>query len=326
MALEPDTKPERLLSLLIVLMAAENGLLKDEIYRAVRGYTPALNPGASQDAIDKKFDRDKNSLRELGVQLETFNLDTEVGDNTQIRYRIRRTEFVWPKNTQLTANQLRLLELASKVWARASLSSEAGRAITRLKALGVPGDSLDLSGFAPRILTSEPGFLMLEQAARDGIEVSFNYRKPDQQIEKRVVQPWQLRNISGQWLLVCLDLERGEPRNFLLRRIVSRITPSGMTFEPATPEQVATANSLLDEFIEGNLATIKVEPNTEAWVHFDLDAPASDPDGVHSFHYMDLALLADELRQYGKTVQVLAPEELKLAVRKGFEKVANEHA
>jgi predicted DNA-binding transcriptional regulator YafY len=107
---------------------------------------------------------------------------------------------------------------------------------------------------------------------------------------------------------------------------VSRITPTGAKFEPITPEQVAEADALLDQFIQGNVATIKVEPNTEAWVHFDLDAPGSDPDGVHSFHFMDLSLLADELRQYGRTVQVLSPDELKQAVRKGFEKVASEHA
>ena len=324
--LEGDEKAERLLSLALTLIGNKAGFTKEELLGSIRGYHNAIAAGKKTDAINKQFERDKASLRELGIQVETFIRDSDLDDNTESRYFIPSNSFVWPKNVKLNANQLRLLELAAKVWARASFSVDAQRAVTRLKALGMPSDGLDLSGFAPRIMTSEPGFLQLEEAARDGVEVTFSYRAPDSDVTKRTVQPWQLRNISGQWMLVCWDVDKQDIRNFLLKRIVSRVGETGNTFEVATHEQVAEAEQLLDAHIQKNVAVISVTPGTEAWVHFDLDAPGALVNGQFSFNFMDVHLLAEELRQYGSGVQVVSPEALKLAVRKGFERVADLHA
>ena len=324
--LEGDEKAERLLSLALTLIGNKAGFTKEELLGSIRGYHNAIAAGKKTDAINKQFERDKASLRDLGIQVETFIRDSDLDDNTESRYFIPSNSFVWPKNVKLNANQLRLLELAAKVWARASFSVDAQRAVTRLKALGMPSDGLDLSGFAPRIMTSEPGFLQLEEAARDGVEVTFSYRAPDSDVTKRTVQPWQLRNISGQWMLVCWDVDKQDIRNFLLKRIVSRIGETGNTFEVATHEQVAEAEQLLDAHIQKNVAVITVTPGTEAWVHFDLDAPGALVNGQFSFNFMDVHLLAEELRQYGSSVQVVSPEALRLAVRKGFERVADLHA
>ena len=73
------------------------------------------------------------------------------------------------------------------------------------------------------------------------------------------------------------------------------------------------------------VAVIKVAPRTEAWVHFELgDATASD--GVVTMNFMDLHLLAESLRAYGRTVEVLQPAELKYAITNGLHRVVNAHA
>jgi predicted DNA-binding transcriptional regulator YafY len=41
---------------------------------------------------------------------------------------------------------------------------------------------------------------------------------------------------------------------------------------------------------------------------------------------MDLALLAEELRDFAMDIEVLKPKELEDLVRAGFEKVASDHA
>jgi len=197
----------------------------------------------------------------------------------------------------------------------------------RLKALGMPSDGLNLEGFAPRILTNEPGILQLEEAARDGVEVTFKYRAPDREIETRIVQPWQVRHISGQWLLVCWDVEKQDIRNFMLKRIVSRIEATGNKFAVATHEQIQEASESLEVFISKNVAVIKVAPRTEAWVHFELgESGANASDGIVTLNYMDLHLLAESLRAYGRTVEVMQPTELKDAITKGLHKVVNAHA
>lgn len=325
-ALESDDKSERLLSLTLILLSSKLGFSKEELYRSVRGYRLSLEAGKPRTTIDKMFERDKESLRDMGVQVEAFIRNSDLDDNTETRYYIPADTFVWPANTQLTSNQLRLLELASRVWARASFSVEASRAVMRLRALGLPSDGLDLEGFAPRILTNEPGILQLEEAARDGIEVTFTYRAPDRKPEVRTVQPWQVRHVSGQWLLVCFDVARQEPRNFMLKRIVSRITATGETFNPVSASDLDAALEDLEQHISRNVAVIKVKPGTEAWVHFDLQAAGADNDGLVSFNFMDLHLLAEELRSYGRTITVLQPTELKDAITKGLQRVVNLHA
>jgi proteasome accessory factor B len=325
--LEADDKSERLLSLTLTLLSSKQGFTKEELFRSLRGYRMSGESGKSKDALDKMFERDKESLRSMGVQVEAFIRSSDIEDNTETRYFIPADTFVWPKGTTLSANQLRLLELAAKVWARASFSVEASRAVMRLKALGMPSDGLNLEGFAPRILTNEPGILQLEEAARDGVEVTFKYRAPDREIETRIVQPWQVRHISGQWLLVCWDVEKQDIRNFMLKRIVSRIEATGNKFAVATHEQIQEASESLEVFISKNVAVIKVAPRTEAWVHFELgESGANASDGIVTLNYMDLHLLAESLRAYGRTVEVMQPTELKDAITKGLHKVVNAHA
>lgn len=324
--LESDDKSERLLSLTLILLSSKLGFTKEELYRSVRGYRLSIEAGKPRATIDKMFERDKESLRDMGVQVEAFIRNSDLEDNTETRYYIPADTFVWPANTKLTPNQLRLLELASRVWARASFSVEASRAVMRLKALGLPSDGLDLEGFAPRILTNEPGILQLEEAARDGIEVTFKYRAPDREPEVRTVQPWQVRHISGQWLLVCFDIDRQEPRNFMLKRIVSRIDATGESFSPVSSADLAGTLAELEQHIARNEAVLKVKLGTEAWVHFDLQSSGADGDGIVSFNFMDLHLLAEELRSYGRSITVLQPAELKDAITKGLQRVVNQHA
>ena len=322
---EGDDSAERLLSLTLTLLSNPYGFTKEELFKSVRGYRMMIESGAKADALNKKFERDKTALKEMGVQVVTFTRSSDLEDNQQSRYYIPADTFVWPKGTDLTPNQLRLLELAAKVWARASFSTEASRAVMRLKALGMPSDGLDLAGFAPRILTNEPGILQLEEAARDGLEVTFEYRAPDQEVTSRTVQPWQVRHVSGQWLLICWDVGRNDIRNFMLKRIVSRISETGNKFKGATSEQLNEATRRLNEFTEGNVAVLKVEPKTEAWVHYELEHHTG-PDGEVTLNYMDLHLLAEQIRGFGPTVKVVSPPELAEVIRRGLEKVVNLHA
>ncbi|MEY4647948.1 MAG: hypothetical protein RL009_364 [Actinomycetota bacterium] len=322
---EGDDSAERLLSLTLTLLSNPYGFTKEELFKSVRGYRMMVESGAKVDALNKKFERDKTALKEMGVQVVTFTRNSDMEDNQQSRYFIPADTFVWPKGTNLTPNQLRLLELAAKVWARASFSTEASRAVMRLKALGMPSDGLDLAGFAPRILTNEPGILQLEEAARDGLEVTFDYRTPDEKVSTRVVQPWQVRHVSGQWLLMCWDVERNDIRNFMLKRIVSRIASTGQTFKTASGAQLAEATRRLTEFTEGNVAVLKVEPKTEAWVHFELEHHTG-PDGEVVLNFMDLHLLAEQIRGFGRSVTVVSPPELADVIRRGLEKVVNQHA
>ncbi|MFM2320961.1 MAG: hypothetical protein RL612_108 [Actinomycetota bacterium] len=321
---EKGDAAERLLNITLALLSSRNGLTKAELFQAVRDYRKSIEAGTSPDALEKKFDRDKEILRSNGIQLETFILQSDGDDNQQSRYIINPSEFAWPRDVQLTKKQLQLLNLAAQVWRQASLSSDATAGLDRLRALGVADDSSSLIGFAPRIKTHETSFMPLTNAISEHAEVSFDYRKPGQdKIDKRTVQPWKLRNISGQWLLVCWDVDAQDVRNFMLKRIVGRIKETGNKFQAVEQSALDAAISSLDEHIESQVATLSVRRDSMAWFHYEVRANTEWAEV--SFHYMDLWLLAEELRGYAGDFEVVSPAELATALQLGYEKVAADH-
>jgi predicted DNA-binding transcriptional regulator YafY len=326
---DPEDKSERLLSLTIALLkSGQRGLKKDEVYGAVRDYRNARDAaeakGKSLDALEKLFDRDKAILKESGVPLIAEIPADEGTNNTEYRYRIANDRFAWPKDLEFSARQLQLLELANNVWSRAALGTSTSRSMSRIRAIGPVDGTVDLTSIAPKLRIHQPSFVPLTAAAESRSQVSFSYRKPGQsETETRTVQPWQLYQVVNQWILICFDVERKEVRNFLLKRITSKISVSEEKFDAPTLKDLEVAKSLLEQHIEKQVATIRVIEGSQAWVHFDLTGKGSVE---HSFHYMDLHLLAEELRELGPDVEIVEPKALQDAIRLGLEKVASDHA
>lgn len=318
---------ERLFNLTCALLFSRRGLSKREVFTTVQGYKEIHNPN-DEVSINKMFDRDKDDLLTLGVQLQSYIPKEEMGDNQEFRYRIPNDSFIWPSDVgTLDGRQIALLNLAAQVWAQASLSADAQIGMTRLRALGEIPEESGLIGIAPRIRTHHSAFAPLSDAATNFEVVSFEYRKAEtNQVEKRTVEPWGLHNVSGQWLLVCFDRDKGEPRNFLLQRIVSsKITKIGETFEAPTAADLEAAQQDLNEVISQNVAALRIKRDSDAWFNFEMDVPGIADGDTIEISYMDLYLLADELREYALDIEILRPEKLKEVMRAGFEKVASNH-
>lgn len=321
---------ERLFNLTCALVFTKTGLTKQEIFSSVQGYKETYDPydAKRQDAMNKLFERDKTELKRSGVLVEGASPPEAHDNNQEFRYSIPKDSYVWPKNLKLTAKQVALLNLAGQVWAKASMSTEVDRAVMRLRALGDAPEQSELVGVAPRIRTYHSTFTPLSLAIESAEVVSFDYRKANADtVETRTVQPWLLRSVSGQWLLVCWDEERQAIRNFLLRRIVNaNVTLVGRNFAKPTQEQLKLAEAELDALITEQVATLRIKPDTGAWRHFEMDLPgvAQNEDEVN-IHYMDLDLLASELRAFGTDLQVIRPTSLAQNLRAGLEKVVNDH-
>jgi proteasome accessory factor B len=321
-------KSERLLQLTCALLFAERGLTKAELFKSIPAYIEAVKSGTTDDSLNRMFERDKTDLRSTGIQIFTPNPNAEA---EEICYVIADDTFVWPQHTELNSKHLQLLELAAQVWSQASLESDANQALVRLKALGIEPAASDLIGFAPRIETHEPSFAPLNTAIDEALAVSFEYRKPSGELAKRQVQPWSLQNIDGQWLLQCFDLGAKEVRNFLLKRIVSKVQvlkdgDAERTFAKPSEEALQRASDELKIHIQKHVCELRVKPDSQAWFHFRLDDSSTSASHTISFNYMDLALLAEELRDFALDIEVLKPKELNDLIRAGFEKVASDHA
>jgi proteasome accessory factor B len=189
--------------------------------------------------------------------------------------------------------------------------------------MGESADSADLIGIAPRIRTHDPAFLPLSTAIESSSRVSFDYQKPGDELPGvRNVEPWSLQNIGGQWMLIAFDLDREQPRNFLLRRIVSDVDIQDVSFDPPQNGEVALALSELEKHKASQLAKIRVRPKSAAWFHFDLG------DGQIEFetNFMDLALFAEELMEFVDEIEILSPAALAELVTDNLLKVRQAHA
>ena len=319
----------RLLNLTCALLSSPHGFTKAELLSTVEGYRENYPPKdkKAEEAQNKLFERDKSILREMGVTIETRNPLGESTNNQAARYVIPSDTFVWPEAVELSSRQLNLLNLAAEVWSKASLSADASKGLVRLQALGAAPQDSDIIGFAPRIQTLEPSFEALAEAMDERRVVTFWYRKPGSDTpELRTVQPWSLQNIDGQWLLVTFDEDREAQRNFLLKRITSKVKKTEFVFEQVEPEWLEEALDELNALTRKQQAVFKVKRDSQAWFHFECDlATGPNPDEVTK-HYMDLHLLADELREFIFDVTVISPDSLKDAVRSGLERVASAHA
>lgn len=305
---------QRLFTLTCCLLAAPRlGLSKQEIYQSVQAYADS-----SSDAREKMFERDKTSLREMGVALEVVEVDA-YEESTSHRYLISKGSFAWPKDLKLTPEQFQLLELAARAWNNRLMAPSAQSGLTRLKALGVMPNNRELSIFTPRLIARHQSFEPLAIAISDQVRVRFSYRKPDSEASVRELDPQKLRFIEGQWVL--LALESGELKNFLLRRIVSEVNLLAAEAEQASEENISQAEAELTSFIASQQAQLELVSDSEAWWHFG--APESNQ---ITLNYMDEALLAEDLIEFGGELKVLKPESLAARIQLGLTKVVSDHA
>ena len=314
---------ERLFNLTCALLVAGNGLSKSEIFATVQGYKETYLPGGDLTAINRMFERDKTLLSSAGILWRSYIPKEAMGDNQEYRYLIANEDFVWPKGLTLSSKQVALLNLAAKVWAKASLSPEANRAIHRIRAMGEKADGSSLIGIAPRIRTHEPSFLPLSTAIETCSRVSFDYLKPgESDFSVRNIEPWSLQNIAGQWLLIGFDLDREEPRNFLLRRIVSEIDIQDVSFD--APESAEITKTLADLELHklSQTAKLKTSAASAAWFHFDLAANQTE----FEVNFMDLYLFAEELMEFADEIEVIEPKQLADLIRENLQKVGDAHA
>jgi len=73
-------------------------------------------------------------------------------------------------------------------------------------------------------------FDVLARAVSQRQQLELQYRKPGQKAEARIVDPYHLANINGEWFLFAFDQARKDIRTFAPARIQS-VHPTGKTFD-----------------------------------------------------------------------------------------------
>ncbi len=214
---------ERLTNLLAVLLETGRPLTLEEIVERVPGYPEDFA------SYRRQFERDKATLREIGVPITLealYAFDQETG------YRIRRQDYELPA-LDLTADERVALHLAVTA---VRLEGDQGRdALFKLG--GLEGDAAQPLAALPSV----PALPFLFDAFRRRARASFGYRGAPRRLD-----PYGIVFRNGHWYGVGHDPDRGETRAFRADRIEGGIEagPPG-TFE--RPPGFDPSSALRDE-------------------------------------------------------------------------------
>lgn len=306
-------KTERLLNLVVCLLATRRYLTAEQIRRAVPGYPD------SDDAFKRMFERDKEELRELGVPLEVGS-DRRGGGGEEIGYRIPPQAYELP-DIHLTPDEAAVLGLAARVWQRASMADAASGALLKLRAAGVETDVPTAVGIEPRVNTGDPAFPALWEAVRDGRPVAFDYQGIGRtSVARRHLEPWGVVSRRGRWYVVGFDRDRDEQRVFRLSRITGEVAPDGPPGAVTVPGGVDVRRIAFDwgdPVNEPRPATVRLRAGAaqgpRRWAR-DVRPAGDGAWDEATLTFRDVDRFAPYLARFADDVVVLDPPDLREAV------------
>lgn len=290
-------------NLVLALLETERPLSLREIGAAVAGYPP--NHGALRQA----FERDKASLREAGIPVETVRIDGE----DQAGYRISREEYYLP---DLGLDDEEASALAFALTAVRLEGSAVADIAAKLGSPGVPS----LSPIA--VLPSLPVLPMLEEALRRRALVRFTYHE-----RLREVAGYGLVFKEGSWYFVGIDASLGDGaalRTFRADRIQDSpsLGPDGAYVVPenfSAPGEIRNSPFALPASLETTNVVVRVWPGALASLLRAVGPSATlarDHDGTVLLRFVvaDERAIVTYLLGLGDDVEVLEPTALREAL------------
>jgi predicted DNA-binding transcriptional regulator YafY len=174
-------------------------------------------------------------------------------------------------------------------------------------------------------------FDALARAVAGRRQLELLYRKPGQKAETRLVDPYHLANINGEWFLFAFDHARKDIRTFAPARIQSA-KPTGKTFERS--QKFSLEKRLRDSFGvhsgEGKFeVAIRFAPHAADYIREKKWHPSQS---LREFKNgsvelkMSLSSLGEVQRwvlSWGGDAKVLQPQELADAVRQAAKAILN---
>lgn len=206
-------KLERLLNLTMALLQTPRPLTAAEIRERVPGYPD------SEASFRRAFERDKDSLREMGVPVTLIEISHT--DPPTDGYRILEADY-YLRDPGFEADELAALHLAAS-----AVKIDSTHGIEGLWKLGgVVEDPTAAPASRPSsespeatvALPGDPNLGPLFSAVTDRRSVSYTYNGTN-----RTVDPYRLDFQRGHWYLTAFDHVRAEERNFRVDRIESEV-------------------------------------------------------------------------------------------------------
>lgn len=308
-------KSERLINLTIALLATKRFITKSEIFKTIEGYE------GSAESKERMFERDKDDLRSLGIEIEVGSFDPLFND--EAGYRIKQERYQLDLG-QITPLEISLLSLAARAWQGASLDDAAQRALVKLNSLGIAVDEENLPDTVPFFSDSGIELPVITRAITEHQILEFTYRNYDLSEEVRRIVPIGLSTRSTFWYFTGVDQSIEEIRTFRFDRVIGSFSVKKGPKDFATPENFDSK-----EVFEGDM-------NLQAVVDIrhgkgkSLRALASSTESKGEWDQvqipiLDMRTLAGLILWHGDDVYVHSPIELRESIINSLKELVNTH-
>ena len=295
---------ERLINLIAALLDTERPMSAEDIRQSIAGYDQP-----NHDAFRRSFERDKDSLRSMGIPLEVRPVPGSDVDG----YIIPKDKYYLPE-LDLEPDEVAALRLTASAILGGHELAESG-----LMKLSVDAPTADWNG--PRVVwgadvaVEQPLLGSLYGALLERSAVRFDYLSADGTSSTRTIEPYGLVHRAGHWYVVGRDSSRDAVRSFKVSRIDKEIETTGAAYD--IPAGFDAAAHLGGEPWEiGDVATeviLRFDPEVGWWAHQNLgDAKVTETDDGGAEVTMNVANL-DALISwaigFGDRVEIVGPEE-----------------
>jgi proteasome accessory factor B len=224
-------KTERLINLTLALLASKRYLSKAEILRNIPGYE------GSPETKERMFERDKDDLRSLGIQIDVNNFDPLFEDEQG--YLIKSDSFQFAEN-EFSKEELLLLTMAANLWHDSAVEIDSQNALLKIQSLSGPVEN-DMTT-TPTLRIAEDWQLLVSifTAVQNKQSLEFSYRG-----KKRQVNPYGLYSSNGFWYLIAFEVN--VIKSFKLVRIEGEVDFIGEKDAFEKPDNFNIGNFLKEE-------------------------------------------------------------------------------
>jgi len=303
---------ERLVNLTVALLETRRPLTFEELRRRT-GYYPQPDAASAR----RMFERDKETLRSLGVPVETrqdFGMDDP-------GYLIDRRSYEL-RDIGLDAQEVAALALAVEMlgreqvalpWAKVAARAPEPASVDAPPTL-VSLSVTDVDAFAPAIVERRV--------------VRFGYRTADGRIGTRTVEPYGIVRRRRAWYLVGRDLDRDEPRGFRTDRMLGDLETLGEPGAFVRPEGFDLGRVVAGPEVEPIEVLLDAGPEGR-WALGARGAVDEGPgaDGIRRMRLREVDPVRDRAWLLGISpdAAVVEPSDLRVGLRRALESIEAAH-
>jgi proteasome accessory factor B len=272
--------------------------------------------------MERMFERDKDELRALGIEIEVSALDPLFED--EIGYRIRFENYVMD-HSGFTTNEIAYMSLAAQVWKEEALSEIAQHAMRKLAGLASPIDISEIPAIAP-VLINAPKFLNeIIDCISKRRTIEFVYLDSEMKAQSRQVNVYSYFSYKGNWYFSGLDVRKMEIRTFKCDRIVGDVSVSkGSKMYEIPKEYIPSTESQENAYELTAQLLVRKGRGSQLRNRASKIVTAEDFDAVDVPYSSENELLSLVLWHLDD-VQVLAPSVLRDSVIKSLKNVVMNH-